>query len=70
VKTGQIAALDLPGQVREALALGLITEAEAAQLREYDRKVMEIINVDDFESHELAAGGAIESARGGSMQVA
>jgi acyl-CoA dehydrogenase len=70
VKTGQITALDLPGQVKEALAIGLITEAEAAQLREYDRKVMEIINVDDFESHELAAGGAIESARGGSMQVA
>jgi acyl-CoA dehydrogenase len=70
VKTGAITALDLPGQVREALAIGLITEAEAAQLREYDRKVMEIINVDDFESHELAAGGAIESARGGSMQVA
>jgi acyl-CoA dehydrogenase len=57
VKTGQVTALDLPGQVREALAIGLITEAEAAQLREYDRKVMEIINVDDFESHELAAGG-------------
>ena len=51
-------ALDLPGQIREALASGLITEAEAAQLREYDRKVMEIIAVDDFESQELAAGGA------------
>jgi acyl-CoA dehydrogenase len=57
VKTGQITALDLPGQVREALAIGLITEAEAAQLREYDRKVMEIINVDDFDGHELAAPG-------------
>jgi acyl-CoA dehydrogenase len=57
VKTGRITALDLPGQVREALAIGLVTEAEAAQLREYDRKVMEIINVDDFDGHELAAGG-------------
>ena len=56
VKTGRVKALDLPGQIREALAAGIITEAEAAQLREYDRKVMEIINVDDFESHELAAG--------------
>jgi acyl-CoA dehydrogenase len=70
VKTGIVKALELPGQIREALAAGIITEAEAAQLREYDRKVMEIINVDDFESHELAAGGAVESATGGAMQVA
>ncbi|HEU5468498.1 MAG TPA: acyl-CoA dehydrogenase [Steroidobacteraceae bacterium] len=61
VKTGVVKALDLPGQIREALAAGLITESEAAQLREYDRKVMEIIHVDDFESQELAAGGAVES---------
>jgi acyl-CoA dehydrogenase len=72
IKTGRISALDLPGQVREALAVGLITEAEAAQLREYDRKVMEIIHVDDFESHELAAGGAQDEAASGidSFQVA
>jgi acyl-CoA dehydrogenase len=62
VKTGRVKALELPGQIREALAAGIITEAEAAQLREYDRKVMEIIHVDDFESHELAAGGAHEAA--------
>ena len=60
VKTGRVQALDLPGQIREALAAGIIGEAEAAQLREYDRKVMEIINVDDFESHELAAGRAMD----------
>jgi acyl-CoA dehydrogenase len=70
VKTGIVKALELPGQIREAIAAGIVTEAEAAQLREYDRKVMEIINVDDFESHELAAGGAVESATGGAMQVA
>ena len=70
VKTGRVRALDLPGQIREALAEEIITEAEAAQLREYDRKVMDIVNVDDFESHELAAGGAVESALGGSVQVA
>ena len=71
VKTGRVTALDLPGQVREALAIGLITEAEAAQLREYDRKVMEIIHVDDFESHELAAGGAEDPSSGiDSFQVA
>jgi acyl-CoA dehydrogenase len=62
VKTGRVTALDLPGQIREALAAGLITEAEAAQLREYDRKVMEIIHVDDFESQELAAGAGEDAA--------
>jgi acyl-CoA dehydrogenase len=71
VKTGRVTALDLPGQIREALAVGLITEAEAAQLREYDRKVMEIIHVDDFESHELAAGGVRDEGHDrGAFQVA
>jgi hypothetical protein len=46
------------------LAAGILTEAEAAQLREYDRKVMEIIHVDDFESHELAAGGVQDERAG------
>jgi len=71
IKTGLITALDLPGQVREALAAGLINEAEASQLRDYDRKVMDIINVDDFESRELVAGSSYEiQLDGGSFQVA
>ena len=53
VKTGRITALDLPSQIQQAVAAGIITEAEAATLREYDRKVMDIINVDDFAPHEL-----------------
>jgi acyl-CoA dehydrogenase len=56
VKSGRIGALDLPGQIEQALAIGLITAAEAQLLREYDHKVMDIIHVDDFESEELAAG--------------
>jgi acyl-CoA dehydrogenase len=55
VKTGRVTALDLPGQVEQSLAIDLITAAEAQTLREYDRKVMEIINVDDFTTDELAA---------------
>ena len=39
----------------EALAAGILSETEAAALRDYDRKVMDIINVDDFEPQELAA---------------
>ena len=71
VKTGRVTALDLPGQIREAQAAGIISEAEAAQLREYDRKVMAIINVDDFDPRELVAGSTYElQLDGGSMQVA
>ncbi|HYB33190.1 MAG TPA: acyl-CoA dehydrogenase [Steroidobacteraceae bacterium] len=55
VKTGKVTALDVPGRIQQALAAGLISETEAAALRDYDRKVMDIINVDDFEPHELAA---------------
>jgi acyl-CoA dehydrogenase len=70
VKTGLVTALDLPGQIPQALAAGIISEAEAAQLREYDRKVMAIVNVDDFESHELAAGGQEPAEGRNSTQVA
>ena len=58
VKTGRIGALDLPGQITQARQLNLITEAEAAILRDYDAKVLEIVNVDDFAPAELAAGAA------------
>ncbi len=56
VKRGHITALDLPGRIEEGLALGLITGAEAAMLRDYDRRVMALIAVDDFDPHELGAG--------------
>ncbi len=55
VKTGRVTALDLPTQVQQALAAGILTETEAAMLRDYDRKVMELVNVDDFTSQEMAA---------------
>src|SRR5271169_2207180 len=58
VKTGRISALDFPGQVSQAAQLGIISEAEAAQLVDYDAKVMNIINVDDFAPHELGVGAA------------
>jgi len=53
VKTGRVTALELPGQIQQALALGIISETEAAALRDYDRKVMDLIHVDDFDPHEL-----------------
>jgi acyl-CoA dehydrogenase len=60
VKTGRVTALDLPGQVSQALDLGIISEAEATVLRTYDAKVMDIINVDDFAPHELGIGADAE----------
>ena len=56
VKTGRVTALDLPGRIAEALHLGILNGAEAAVLRDYDAKVSDLIHVDDFAPHELAAG--------------
>jgi acyl-CoA dehydrogenase len=56
VKTGRVTALDLPGQISQALALGIVNAAEAAVLNEYDAKVLAIINVDDFAPAELGVG--------------
>jgi acyl-CoA dehydrogenase len=72
VKTGKVTALDVPGQITQALAAGLISETEAASLREYDRKVMDLLGVDDFETHEMAAGSQARDTRdsGDDFQVA
>jgi acyl-CoA dehydrogenase len=52
-KTGRLSALELPGQIQQARALGILSEAEAQLLADYDRLVMQIIGVDDFAPHEL-----------------
>lgn len=54
IKTGHITSLDLPHQIEQALALGIISDEEAALLKDYDAKVMNLINVDEFTSAELA----------------
>jgi acyl-CoA dehydrogenase len=56
VKSGRVTALDLPEQIAQAVSLGILNEAEAAVLRDYDAKVSHLIKVDDFAPHELAAG--------------
>jgi len=58
IKTGRIGALDLPGQISEALHIGILSEAEAAVLRDYDAKVSKLLAVDDFAPQELGAGRA------------
>ena len=57
VKTGRVRALDLPGQIDEGERAGLLSSDEAAWLRNYDRKVMDLIHVDDFAPHELGTNG-------------
>ncbi len=68
VKTGRVTALDLPGRIQQGLAIGLISETEAAALRDYDRKVMDLINVDDFEPQ--AFGTQAQAATRSSAHVA
>ncbi len=62
VKTGKITALDLPGQIQQGLSTGILSGTEAASLREYDRKVMEIVHVDDFDPAELGTGTGSQTA--------
>src|SRR6266481_1203294 len=57
IKSGRVTALDLPGQISEAVSLGILNEAEGAALRDYDAKVSNLLHVDDFAPHELCAGG-------------
>jgi acyl-CoA dehydrogenase len=64
VKTGKVTALDVPGQIAQALSVGIISDTEAAALRDYDRKVMELISVDDFDTRELASQAAPEEHSG------
>lgn len=56
VKTGRIRELDTPGQVEAGRRLGILTSEEADLLLDYDRRIMDIIHVDDFAPHELPAG--------------
>jgi acyl-CoA dehydrogenase len=60
VKSGRIKALDMPSQIREGEALGILGAEEAALLLDYDARIMHIINVDDFAPDALAAGPAQE----------
>ncbi len=68
VKTGRVTALDLPGRIQQALAAGIVSETEAAALRDYDRKVMDLIHVDDFDPQAL--GTQTQAATRSSANVA
>ena len=63
VKTGRVTALDLPGRIQQAQAVGIISETEAAALRDYDRKVMDLIHVDDFDPQALGTQSSQPATR-------
>jgi acyl-CoA dehydrogenase len=70
VKPGRITAADFPAQIEQALTLGLLSASEASLLRDYDLKVMDLIDVDDFDPAELAAGSQPSEATPSWRQIA
>lgn len=64
-KQGLFESEDTPSQIDEAEQQGILTAEEAGRLRQFDKKVMSLIGVDDFAPHELAAG---QGARGVTSQ--
>lgn len=54
LRAGALVADAPPGQIDEAQSKGVLTMDEAERLRTYDRQVMEITGVDDFDPSELA----------------
>jgi acyl-CoA dehydrogenase len=70
VKTGRVTALDAPTQIAQAEAAGILSQTEAALLRDYDRKVMNLIHVDDFDPAELGTAAQPVSGAMAGAQVA
>ena len=52
-RRGELQSDDTPGQIEEARKKGVISAEEAQQITAFDRKVMELIAVDDFAPEEL-----------------
>jgi acyl-CoA dehydrogenase len=64
-RAGQIASEDTPGQIDEAQRKGIITVEEAAEIRAFDARVMDLTGVDDFDPADLAR---IPVSRGGMLE--
>jgi acyl-CoA dehydrogenase len=65
LKAGQVTALDVAGQLEEAVRLGVLTGAERDLLAEVRAITIEIISVDDFTSEELMS---VKAARPTSLR--
>jgi acyl-CoA dehydrogenase len=57
-RAGEIKADDIPGQIDEAEKKGILTTTEAEAVRTFDRRVLELTGVDDFDPSELRREGA------------
>ena len=57
VRAGVIKADDPIERINSANEAGILSADEAKQLRDLDKQVMDLIDVDDFTSAELRAGG-------------
>ncbi|MCC5867499.1 MAG: acyl-CoA dehydrogenase [Gammaproteobacteria bacterium] len=65
IRDGRITAEEVPSQINQAESLGVLTAEEAAKVRDFDSKVLELICVDDFAPEELGTrAGAGKKARG------
>ena len=53
VRDGTVTAPHPLEQIDEAVSAGILTKEQGKTLRELDDAVMELVRVDDFESHEL-----------------
>ncbi len=60
-RSGQISRSDAPGQIDEAEQQGILTAAEAAELRKFDEAVASLLAVDEFTKEELVPGTAADA---------
>ena len=61
-RAGQISRSDTPGQIDEAEQQGILTAAEAAELRKFDKAVSNLLAVDEFAADELGPGTANDAS--------
>jgi acyl-CoA dehydrogenase len=57
-RAGEIKADDIPGQIDEAEQKGILTPTEAEAVRAFDRRMLDVTGVDDFDPSELRRQGA------------
>jgi acyl-CoA dehydrogenase len=57
-RAGDIKADDIPSQIDEAEQKGVLTPEEAEAVRAFDRRMLDVTGVDDFDPNELPRQGA------------
>jgi len=57
-RAGDIKSEDIPSQIDEAEQRGVLTPQEAEAVRAFDRRMLEVTGVDDFDPSELGRKGA------------